>query len=143
MLVGQVRDLGLDVLLSRRIEKIDTDDDENVTGLTFEGGETMECSCVCFAIGIKPRDDIARDSGIECEDRSGGVIVDKTLSTSAKDVYAIGECASWNSQTYGLIAPGIEVSKFDINMPDRSTMRAQEDRYAFISKPRTTQRPHV
>lgn len=32
------------------------------------------------------------------------------LSTSEPDVYAIGECASWENQTYGLIAPGIEMA---------------------------------
>ena len=32
------------------------------------------------------------------------------LSTSASDIYAIGECASWENQTFGLIAPGIEMA---------------------------------
>ena len=38
------------------------------------------------------------------------MIVDEKLSTSAEDIYAIGECASFNNQTYGLIAPGIEMA---------------------------------
>jgi nitrite reductase (NAD(P)H) len=32
------------------------------------------------------------------------------LSTSTKDIYAIGECASWENQTFGLIAPGVEMA---------------------------------
>ncbi len=32
------------------------------------------------------------------------------LSTSQSDIYAIGECASWEGQTFGLIAPGIEMA---------------------------------
>lgn len=40
-----------------------------------------------------------------------GVVVKADLSTSVKDVYAIGECASWESQTFGLIAPGIEMAE--------------------------------
>jgi nitrite reductase (NAD(P)H) len=32
------------------------------------------------------------------------------LSTSTPDIYAIGECASWENQTFGLIAPGIEMA---------------------------------
>jgi nitrite reductase (NAD(P)H) len=32
------------------------------------------------------------------------------LLTSKKDIYAIGECASWQTQTFGLIAPGIEMA---------------------------------
>jgi nitrite reductase (NAD(P)H) len=32
------------------------------------------------------------------------------LETSVKDIYAIGECASWKNETYGLIAPGVEMA---------------------------------
>ena len=110
MVVGQVRDLGLDVLLSKRVGKINTNSDNSVTGVTFEDGEEMECSCICFAIGIKARDELARKSGISCADRGGGIVVNPDLSTSIKDIYAIGECASWESQTFGLIAPGIEMA---------------------------------
>ena len=39
-----------------------------------------------------------------------GVVVDDHLRTSAGDVYAVGECASWKGNTYGLIAPGIEMA---------------------------------
>lgn len=63
MVVEQVQDLGLDVLLSKRVGRINTDDSNTVSGVTFEDGESMECTCVCFAIGIKPRDDLARQSG--------------------------------------------------------------------------------
>jgi len=109
MVVEQVRALGLDVLLSKRVGRINTDAENNVTGVTFEDGESMECSSICFAIGIKARDDLARSSGIKCADR-GGIIVTSDLSTSAPDVYAIGECASWENQTFGLLAPGIEMA---------------------------------
>lgn len=110
MVVEQVRQLGLDVLLSKRVGKITTDDGNNVTGVVFEDGEEMECSTICFAIGIKARDELARKAGIKCADRGGGIIVNEDLLTSEKDVYAIGECASWESQTFGLIAPGVEMA---------------------------------
>ncbi|GAB7337008.1 hypothetical protein MBLNU457_g2423t1 [Dothideomycetes sp. NU457] len=110
MVVEQVRALGLDVLLSKRVGKIDVDADNSVTGVTFEDGEKMDCSCICFAIGIKPRDELARKVGIKCADRGGGIVVNPDLSTSEKDIYAIGECASWQNQTFGLIAPGVEMA---------------------------------
>nr|POE94660.1 nitrite reductase [nad(p)h] [Quercus suber] len=110
MVVEQVRALGLDVLLSKRVGKINTDAENNVTGVTFEDGESMDCTCICFAIGIKARDELARKSGISCADRGGGIIINPDMSTSVPDVYAIGECASWESQTFGLIAPGIEMA---------------------------------
>ncbi|KAK0308696.1 hypothetical protein LTR82_015386 [Friedmanniomyces endolithicus] len=110
MVVEQVTALGLDVLLSKRVGKISTDEGNNVTGVTFEDGEKMDCSCICFAIGIKARDEVARKSGIKCADRGGGIVINPDMSTSAPDVYAVGECASWENQTFGLIAPGIEMA---------------------------------
>ena len=32
------------------------------------------------------------------------------LATSQPGIYAIGECASWENQTFGLIAPGVEMA---------------------------------
>jgi len=70
----------------------------------------MDCTCVMFAIGIRARDELAKRAGIICADRGGGIVVDGNLMTSEPDIYAIGECASWQSETYGLIAPGIEMA---------------------------------
>lgn len=50
MVVEQVRNLGLDVMLSKRVGKILTDENNNVNGVKFEDGEEMECSCICFAV---------------------------------------------------------------------------------------------
>ncbi|KAH7052055.1 hypothetical protein B0J12DRAFT_61879 [Macrophomina phaseolina] len=110
MVVEQVRALGLDVLLSKRVGRILVDEANAVKGVRFEDGEEMECSCVCFAIGIKARDELARQAGIRCADRGGGIVVADNLQTSVPDVYAIGECASWENQTFGLIAPGVEMA---------------------------------
>jgi nitrite reductase (NAD(P)H) len=110
MVVEQVQNLGLDILLSKRVGKIEVDEENSVKGVIFEDGEKMECSTICFAIGVRPRDDLARKSGIQCADRGGGIIVNDDLSTNLPDIYAIGECASWQSQTFGLIAPGVEMA---------------------------------
>lgn len=54
MVLEQVRSLGLDVMLSKRVGKVETDDQNNVTGVQFEDGERMECSCICFAVSGDP-----------------------------------------------------------------------------------------
>ncbi|KAL2016862.1 hypothetical protein VTK56DRAFT_2896 [Thermocarpiscus australiensis] len=110
MVVEQVRNLGVDVLLRKRVGKIDVDDQNKVKGVYFEDGDYMSCSTICFAIGVRPRDELARQSGIKCAERGGGIVVDDSLRTSEPDVYAIGECASWQGQTFGLIAPGVEMA---------------------------------
>lgn len=111
MVVELVRKLGLDVLLGKRVGKIEVDEDNAVKGVQFEDGERMDCKCLMFGIGIKARDELARRAGIKCADRGGGIVVDPTLMTSQEGIYAVGECASWESQTFGLIAPGIEMAE--------------------------------
>lgn len=110
LVVDQVRALGLEVLLSKRVGRIEVDENNAVKGVVFEDGEKMECSTICFAIGIRARDELAKKAGIKCADRGGGIVVKADLSTSMKDIYAIGECASWENQTFGLIAPGVEMA---------------------------------
>lgn len=108
LVVELVRQLGLDVMLSKRVGKIEVDENNAVKGVVFEDGERMDCTCLMFAIGIKARDELARVAGLLCADRGGGITVDDDLKTSDPNIYAIGECSSWKKQTFGLIAPGIE-----------------------------------
>jgi nitrite reductase (NAD(P)H) len=110
MVVDLVRALGLDVMLSKRVGKIEADENNHVKGLVFEDGEKMDCTCIMFAIGIKARDELARKAGLKCADRGGGIVVKEDLCSSIPDIYAIGECASWENQTFGLIAPGVEMA---------------------------------
>ncbi|PGH11122.1 nitrite reductase [NAD(P)H] [Helicocarpus griseus UAMH5409] len=109
LVTEKIRDLGLDVMLQKRVARINVDDSNNVVGITFEDGETLACSCICFAIGVRPRDELAVAAGIKCS-KNGGLVVDESLRTSAPDIYAIGECASWENKTFGIIAPGIEMA---------------------------------
>ena len=71
MLVEQVSDLGLEVLLQKRVAEITTNDGD-VTGIIFEDGDTIKCSCVCFAIGINARDSLAKESSIKCTESGSG-----------------------------------------------------------------------
>ncbi|KAH6842881.1 hypothetical protein B0I37DRAFT_436789 [Chaetomium sp. MPI-CAGE-AT-0009] len=98
MVVDQVRDLGVDVLLNKAVAGIQTDEQHNVTGVSFEDGDSFACSTICFAIG---RAQLRRP---------GGIMVDNNLRTSDPNIYAIGECASWEGQVFGLIAPGVEMA---------------------------------
>jgi nitrite reductase (NAD(P)H) len=50
MVVEQVRDLGLDVMLSKRVGKVLTTTEGDVCGVKFEDGEQMDCSTICFAV---------------------------------------------------------------------------------------------
>lgn len=74
-------------------------------GFELDNGNIIEADLTVFTTGIKPRDELAKKAGLECH-RRGGVVVNNFLQTSAPDIYAIGECASWKGNFYGLIGPG-------------------------------------
>lgn len=50
LVTRKIRELGLDVLHQKRVATIKTDADNNVTGIVFEDGEEIDCSCICFAV---------------------------------------------------------------------------------------------
>jgi nitrite reductase (NAD(P)H) len=50
LVTEKIRKLGLDVLLRKRVAAIKTNDGNNVVGITFEDGEGIDCSCICFAV---------------------------------------------------------------------------------------------
>ena len=65
---------------------------------------------VIVSAGIRPRDELARDCGLEIGER-GGVVVDDTLRTSDPAIFAIGEVALHRGMTYGLVAPGYDMAE--------------------------------
>jgi nitrite reductase (NADH) large subunit len=80
-----------------------------VEGLAFTDGETLAVDMVVISAGISPRDELARDCGLEVGPR-GGVVVDDFLQTSDSAVFAIGEVAWHRGMIYGLVAPGYEMA---------------------------------
>ncbi|MGW5683274.1 nitrite reductase large subunit NirB [Nonomuraea sp. NPDC003754] len=67
-------------------------------------GRTIEADVVVFSVGIKPRDELARDCGLEVGER-GGIVVDAGMRTADPAVYAVGECALAGGKVYGLVGP--------------------------------------
>ncbi|KAI0933046.1 hypothetical protein AcW1_000017 [Taiwanofungus camphoratus] len=105
----RIEAMGVTFLGGSSVARLVTDADGALCGLEMVDGSTVSSKIAIFAIGITPRDDLARASGITCAERRG-IVVDDHLRTSAADVFAIGECASWKGNTYGLIAPGVEMA---------------------------------
>lgn len=108
LLRDKVVELGVRVLTDKATRSIDGDD-ERVSGLTFSDGEQLEVDLVIISAGIRPREELARDAGLELGER-GGIRVDDALATSAEGVYAVGECASHRGVVYGLVAPCYEMA---------------------------------
>ena len=58
-----------------------------------------------FAAGIRPNTELAKTAGLTV---NRGVVVDDQLTTSAPDIFAIGECAEHRGTCYGLVEPAYE-----------------------------------
>ncbi|MGZ5179890.1 MAG: nitrite reductase large subunit NirB [Ramlibacter sp.] len=78
--------------------------------LQFADGGHLEADMLVFSAGIRPRDELARQAGLALGPR-GGVRIDDQCRTSDPDILAIGECAAWNGQVFGLVAPGYEMAR--------------------------------
>ncbi|MFI6316055.1 nitrite reductase large subunit NirB [Nonomuraea sp. NPDC050556] len=103
VLRGQIERLGLSVHAGAGVKEIRVEDGR-VTGLLKPDGTLIDAQVVVFSAGIRPRDELARASGLEVGER-GGIVTDSGLRTSDPSVYAIGECALVGGSIYGLVAP--------------------------------------
>ena len=113
-LVGKIEQMGLRVHCNARTEAIvgtdgstDNDSTAPVAALSFsnEDWDDLPVQMVVVSAGIKPRDELAREAGIDVGER-GGIVVNEQMETSVEGVYAIGEIALYKNFIYGLIAPG-------------------------------------
>lgn len=75
-----------------------------VTGVELDGHDTLPADLVVVAIGVRPRDELARAAGLAIGPR-GGVVIDETCAASAPGVWAIGEVACFEGRCVGLVAP--------------------------------------
>ncbi|MEO3862028.1 nitrite reductase large subunit NirB [Acrocarpospora sp. B8E8] len=102
VLRDHVERLGLTVHAGAGVKEIAGPD--RVTGLVKPDGEVIPAQIVVFSAGIRPRDELARASGLAVGER-GGIVVDEGMRTSDPSIYAIGECALVGGQIYGLVGP--------------------------------------
>jgi len=119
-------DEGGGTMLRRKIEALDvtvhtsknttliTDGAEARHQMQFADGENLETDLILFSAGIRPRDELARDCQLEVGPR-GGIAINDYCQTSDSNIYAIGECALWNQQIFGLVAPGYQMARVVID----------------------------
>ena len=109
VLRSKIEALGVQVHTSRNTVEI-TDGAMARHRMVFADGTHLETDMIVFSAGIRPRDELARQCALALGPR-GGVAVDDHCRSSDRDIYAIGECASWNEQLFGLVAPGYDMAR--------------------------------
>ena len=88
------------------VEKIDT----QAIGVraTLANGQFVDADIVLSAVGVRPDLTLANSAGLQT---NRGIITDRALQTSAKNVYALGDCAEVDSHLLFYVAPLIEGAK--------------------------------
>lgn len=108
ILKAKLEALGIGIHLSKNTKQITGNG--KLTGLDFADGSRLAVDMLVISAGIRPRDELAKDSGLATAPR-GGVVVNEFLqSREDKDIFAIGEVASYQEMVYGLVAPGYEMA---------------------------------
>jgi len=109
MLRTKIEDLGVHVHTQKSTLRI-VDGEQATHRMEFADGSFLETDMIVFSAGIRPRDELARACGLDLGAR-GGIVIDDDCRSSDPDVYAIGECAAWQGQTFGLVAPGYDMAR--------------------------------
>jgi nitrite reductase (NADH) large subunit len=107
MLQSKIEELNIGIHLNKATQYIDGE--ESIKGMMFAEDELLKVDMLVISAGIKPRDELARVSGLEVGER-GGVVVNNQMLTSDPYIYAIGEVALYTGMIYGLVAPGYEMA---------------------------------
>jgi len=103
-----IEDLTVTVHAGTSVASIVRDGDRMIA--TLGNGVELDLDVVVFSAGIRPRDQLALESGLAVGER-GGIVVDSTCRTSDESIWSIGECALVNGKIYGLVAPGYAMAE--------------------------------
>lgn len=79
---------GVDLILGDGVSKF-SNEGKSVT-ITLASGRTLTADMVILSIGVRPNSILAKDAGLELNQR-GGIVVDKYLKTSDPNIYALGD----------------------------------------------------
>ncbi|MEC7118730.1 MAG: nitrite reductase large subunit NirB [Pseudomonadota bacterium] len=109
ILRGKIEALGVGVHTQKNTTEI-VDGEQHRHRMNFADGSFLETDMVLFSAGIRPRDELARSSGLNVGPR-GGIEINNDCQTSDADIYAIGECALWGGKIFGLVAPGYQMAE--------------------------------
>ncbi|MEM1143689.1 MAG: FAD-dependent oxidoreductase [Pseudomonadota bacterium] len=109
MLRRQIEGLGVRVHTQKATKSIMAGDKRRLH-MEFADGESLDTDMIVFSAGIRPHDQLARDSGLAVGER-GGIVVDDQCRTSDAHIFAIGECALWQGRILGLVSPGYKMAE--------------------------------
>ncbi|MEH6656374.1 nitrite reductase large subunit NirB [Leeuwenhoekiella marinoflava] len=108
MLQSKIESLGIGIHLNKATNEVVGE--ERIERMDFADETHLDVDMLIISAGIRPRDELARQSGIQVGPR-GGIYVNEKMQTSDPNIFAIGEVALYNEGIYGLVAPGYEMAE--------------------------------
>jgi thioredoxin reductase (NADPH) len=81
-------------------------DGEKVSGILLDNNEVITADGVFFALGNMGSLDIARFLGLEINDKSKTIVVDKSMRTNIPGIYAAGDCTGDPYQVSAAVGEG-------------------------------------
>ncbi|NQU14604.1 MAG: NAD(P)/FAD-dependent oxidoreductase [Desulfobacteraceae bacterium] len=82
--------------------------DNEVTGVSLEGGESLNAQMVVISAGVRPNMELARPLGLETDK---GIKIDEYLRTNQPDIYSAGDVAEFKGMPYGIWPAAMEQGK--------------------------------
>jgi nitrite reductase (NADH) large subunit len=105
LLQKKVSELNIKTIVGGMTDEFYGDETGALAGMKLKDGTDIPAQMIIVCTGVKPRDELARECGLEVGER-GGIVVDDRLQTADPHIYAIGEVACHRGMCYGLVAPG-------------------------------------
>ncbi|HGS9869055.1 TPA: NAD(P)/FAD-dependent oxidoreductase, partial [Clostridioides difficile] len=101
-----VRDTGIDVRLGVAVDGIEGDG--KAQKVVFKDGDSVDCDMVVFSIGVRANTQMVQDTSVKID---RGIVVDKTLQTNVKDIYACGDVAQVGNISLAIWPSSVEMGK--------------------------------
>ena len=93
-----LEEAGVEIITDHTADRIDSYFPGEVSGVSLDDDRSISCEMVIIAVGVQPRLDFIKSSGIKV---NRGIIVDRHMATSSPDVYACGDVAEAFDFIYG------------------------------------------
>lgn len=75
---------------------------DEAVSLTLASGQVLTADLVLSAVGLKPNTELAEAAGLA---RRRGILVDRSLVTSAEGIHALGDCAEVDGKVLPFVMP--------------------------------------
>ena len=115
LLKSKLEVAGMTIVVGAQVERITsttgaTPARQQIVFAAASNRPPLEVDFVVISVGVQPRDELAVACGLE-RGKRGGIAIDRQLGTSDPHIHAIGDCASVDGISYGLVAPGYRMAE--------------------------------